>query len=76
MITQAELLKKALRPWSTGAFLQSRLRGESLFPLTIRFTAPSGKKLSRDFAKVRTWMATLKKNSKLKSGRQNRNRRK
>ena len=64
MIKLAELQKKSLRPWSSGAFLTSVLTGENLFPLEITFRKPSGKNLSQEFVRVRDWIALLHNNSK------------
>lgn len=68
MITPEALKKKALRPWSDGSFLRAWLTDESLFPMPIRFAAPSGKKLITDFSPVRDWIHTLQKNSKASRG--------
>jgi hypothetical protein len=63
VITDAELRKKALRPWSNGHFLRCWLDGQNIFPLEIHFKTPSGRKLSHDFRSVRAWIAGLKENS-------------
>jgi len=68
MITQSELKNKALRPWTTGAFLTSVVNGDNLFPLEIGFRRPSGKVLSQDYGKVREWIAQLHGNSKAVKG--------
>lgn len=68
MITQSELKKKALRPWTTGDFLTSAVNGNNLFPLVISFGKPSGKALSQDYARVREWIAQLHSHSKAVTG--------
>ncbi len=68
MLTQAELKKKALRPWTTGASLTSWLAEQSLFPLDITFSKPTGRVLSNDYLKVRDWILELHNNSKAIKG--------
>ncbi|AMO56845.1 hypothetical protein GZ77_02230 [Endozoicomonas montiporae] len=68
MITQKELLKKAMRPWSTGGFLREWLANETVFPLEIPFKTPSGRTLTSDFGKIRDWIATLSSHSKSEKG--------
>ncbi len=68
MISQSELKKKALRPWSSGAFLKSVLQGETLFPLEIPFRKPSGKVLLQEYSNVKAWIAQLHSNSKAVQG--------
>ncbi|USE38638.1 DUF3322 domain-containing protein [Endozoicomonas sp. SCSIO W0465] len=68
MISLKELQQKALRPWTSGAFLKSVLRDEPLFPLEIAFRKPSGKTLSQDYGKVRDWIALLHNHSKAVKG--------
>lgn len=64
MISHEELRRKAMKDWESGAFLSSALRGESRFPLEIRFATPSGRKLAEEYQKVRDWIAELKKESR------------
>ena len=68
MISLKELQQKALRPWTSGAFLKSVLNDEPLFPLEITFRKPSGKTLSQDYGKVRDWIALLHNNSRAIKG--------
>ncbi len=68
MISQADLRKKAQRPWSTGLFLRRWLDGETIFPLEIPFKTPAGKTLSREFAEVRKWIETMEANSRDSNG--------
>ncbi|WP_299729340.1 DUF3322 domain-containing protein [uncultured Endozoicomonas sp.] len=68
MITRSELKKKALRPWTSGAFLQSVLTGDQLFPLEVTFRKPAGKVLSQDYLKVRDWITQLNSHSKAATG--------
>lgn len=66
MISQAQLKKKALVPWNSGAFLSARVghEQEKMFPLEIRFSTPGGKCLLEQFDAVRTWIDTLRKKSR------------
>ncbi len=66
MINQSQLKKKALATWNSGAFLSARVRNEQkkMFPIEIRFRTPGGKALLEQFDAVRTWINTLRKNSK------------
>ncbi len=68
MISLVELKKKAERPWNSGTFLKSWLKGEEMFPLEIPFRTPSGRTLGREFSKVREWIALLHNNSKAVKG--------
>ncbi|BBO87100.1 Wadjet anti-phage system protein JetD domain-containing protein [Desulfosarcina ovata] len=59
MITQAQLRKKALVPWNSGAFLAGCITGASLFPLEVRFRTPAGREILEKFDQVRAWIQTL-----------------
>ena len=64
MITQAQIRKKALAPWNSGAFLAGCVDGTTIFPLPIRFRTPSGKTVLENYDAVRTWIQTLRGHSK------------
>ena len=64
MITQAQIRKKAMVPWNSGAFLASCLTNTTIFPITIRFRTPSGKEVLDSYDDVRNWIQTLQGNSK------------
>jgi hypothetical protein len=64
MITQAQIRKKALAPWNSGAFLAGCVDGTTIFPLPIRFRTPSGKTVLENYDAVRTWIQTLRDHSK------------
>ncbi|OED46734.1 hypothetical protein ACH42_03505 [Endozoicomonas sp. (ex Bugula neritina AB1)] len=68
MITQAELNKKAKRPWVSGAFLKSWLNDEPFFPFEIPFKTPTGRTLSNEFIQVREWISELSLHSKAVKG--------
>ena len=68
MISQKELMKKALRPWSSGAFLKSWLNDEVFFPFEIPFKTPSGRTLSSEYLQVRDWIAELHSRSNALTG--------
>lgn len=73
MISQAEIHKKALVPWNSGAFLKSLIKhrqsltqtqnNHSLFPINIRFRTPGGKEMLEKFKDVRKWIETLRLHS-------------
>jgi hypothetical protein len=69
MISQAEIRKRALARWNSGAFLASLVTGSSLFPIIIRFRTPSGKELLNNYSEVRTWIETLRRNSREGQGK-------
>lgn len=64
MITLAQIRKKAIASWNSGAFLTSCVENTTIFPITIRFRTPSGKEILDNFDPVRTWIQTLRNNSK------------
>lgn len=64
MITQAQIRKKAMASWNSGAFLSSCVHNTTIFPITIRFRTPSGKEILDHYDDVRTWIQTLRGNSK------------
>lgn len=68
MITPEALKKKALRHWTDGRFLKAWLAGETLFPLEIPLSPPSGSQISHHFEKVRLWIQALESASKEKTG--------
>ncbi len=64
MITQAQIRKKALIQWNSGAFLSSCVENTTIFPIIIRFRTPSGKEILDTYDQVRTWIQALRNNSK------------
>lgn len=66
MITQPEILRKALVPWNSGAFLKSLLQydHEPIFPITIHFRTPGGREILEKFETVRRWIETLQRHSR------------
>lgn len=68
MISPEALKKKALRPWSDGRFLRAWLAGESLFPLEIPLSPPSGNQISQQFSTVRQWIQAIETSSREKTG--------
>ena len=64
MIRPSELVKRAMVPWNSGAFLSAGITGRPLFPFPVRFRAPAGKRLLDNFEQVRNWITTLVENSR------------
>ncbi len=64
MITQSQILKKALAPWNSGAFLKSCVHNTPLFPMEIPFRTPTGKELLQKYDDVRAWIHALQRGGK------------
>ena len=68
MISPDEIRKKALTHWNSQRFLRADLRGETIFPLFIRFKKVSSRQMLEDFPGVRRWITRLKDHAGKKRG--------
>ena len=68
MITPAEIRQKALKLFNSGKMLQAELQGETLFPWSVAFRKPNARQQLNDFASIRAWIESLKKQSAENTG--------
>jgi len=66
--TPDDIRARLLRRWNRGELLSARLRGESLFPLTIPLKKPGSRELADDFEAVRSWVGELEAGSRARRG--------
>ncbi|MFW6021056.1 MAG: DUF3322 domain-containing protein [Guyparkeria sp.] len=66
--TPDDIRDRLLRRWNRGELLAARLRGESLFPLTIPLKKPGSRELADDFEAVRRWVGELEAGSRQRRG--------
>ncbi|ABI57635.1 Wadjet anti-phage system protein JetD domain-containing protein [Alkalilimnicola ehrlichii MLHE-1] len=66
--TPDELRQQLLRQWERGDWLAAYVRGESLFPLTLRLRRPTSRDLAEDFVAVRRWVQQLQAGSRDERG--------
>jgi len=66
--TPDDIRARLLRRWNRGELLAARLRGESLFPLTIPLKKPGSRELADDFEAVRRWVGELEAGSRARRG--------
>ncbi len=60
LTTVAELDAQVQRLWDQGDILRSVVSGEALFPLRLRFKAPTAADVAERFADVRIWSSQLR----------------
>ncbi len=62
--TPADIRQKLDRRWARGELLAARLRGESVFPMTVPLKKPASRELAEDFEAVRRWVGELEAGSR------------
>ncbi|MCC5857150.1 MAG: hypothetical protein JJT90_03275 [Ectothiorhodospiraceae bacterium] len=66
--TPGDLRQQLLRLWERGDWLSARVRGERIFPRTLRLRRPGSRELAQDFAAVRQWVQELQAHSRSARG--------